>query len=202
MPSQFLVPEASWHGSPLVLKSLTLQKTVAISKLLFWTGSWLVLISRKHTGVILDNAGLAGTKVGLELYSWCSRKLQCPYPSSAWLGRGPFLLPSALAQSSLSTILLNLVRKTKLGRIFVCIIINDLRTLVILPSWQHKGLHNTYFKNKSNAVTKVLPAIIFCMETKMVKEPWLELLEGLMKQTRQTNYSHKPLEPINHHPKS
>lgn len=37
-------------------------------------------------------------------------------------------------RASCPQFLLNLVRKTQLGRIFVCIIINDLRTLVILPS--------------------------------------------------------------------
>lgn len=40
------------------------------------------------------------------------------------------------------------------------------------------------------------------METKMFKQCGLELLDDLMKQVRQTNYSHKLLEVINHHPKS
>lgn len=33
-------------------------------------------------------------KSGFELYSWCKRKLQCPYPSAAGLSRDPFLLLS------------------------------------------------------------------------------------------------------------
>lgn len=36
----------------------------------------------------------------------------------------------------------------------------------------------------------------------MVKQCGLELLDDLMKQVRQTNYSHKRLEVINHHLKS
>lgn len=84
---------------------------------------------------------LAGTQVGLELYSSYNRKLQCPYSSADGLGRDPFLLLSDLAQSSLSIILLNLlIRKTELGSIFVCIMINDLGTLVILVILTTKSL--------------------------------------------------------------